>query len=270
MISRRLASLATVLTGAVLLAGCGDGSSDNGSEPSETITIKIGAVTSPMTDIVEVADSAIEDGYRIELVEVSDYVLVNNLLKDGDIQANFAQHVPFMEEFNEKNDADLQAVQPVYNFIIAFYSKDYDSIEELPDGARVAIPDDASNTARALKLLADADLIQLDPEIDPYTATLDDITENPKSLTFQQLAIRQLNTAYEEADLVYQWPSHIIHLGLNPHDHGLITELDDHFALEVVVAEGTDEATIAALRKAFSSDAVRDLIEDNPAIEVAF
>ena len=263
---RRFTPLLAIAAAVSLLAGCGEETKD----ASDVQTIRVAAVTAPMTDVVKAAGEAVADDYKIELVEVGDYVILNKMLKDGDIEANFGTHKPFMEDFNAKNDASLVNIQPVYNFVIAFYSKNYDSIEQLPDGAKVAIPDDASNLARALKLLASEGLITLDPAVDPYQATLENITENPKDLQFQLLAISQLNTAYEEADLLFQWPSHIVHLGLNPADDGLITELDDHFALNVVVREGTDEETVKALQDAFSSDEVRKLIEENPSIEVAF
>ena len=176
-----------------------------------------------------------------------------------------------MQTFNEGNDATLVGVQPVYNFVIAFYSKTLDDIADLPQGAKVAIPDDPSNTGRALKLLAANDVITLDPEVDPYSATVKDITENPKDVEFVQVPIASLNAAYEEADLVFQWPSHIKALGLTPEDDGLITELDDRFALNVVVQQkDADSEATEALKKAFTSDEVREVIEGNGTIRTAW
>lgn len=268
MTSHRSLRLVALLGAAALLAGCASGSGAPGTD--ETVTIRVAAVTSPATDIVEAAAAQIEDGYEIEPLTITDYVTVNSMLGAGDIEASFSQHEPYMQEFNEKNGAALTAVQPVYNFVIAFYSKTVDDIADLPDGARVAIPNDASNAGRALKLLADNDLLTLDPSIDPYAATVDDITENPRDLQFLEVEIAQLNTAYEEADLVFQWPSHIAALGLTPQDDGLLTELDDRFALQVVVGADVDPDAVEALRKAFTSDAVLAVIDGNPSIEPAF
>ncbi|MFS0867582.1 MetQ/NlpA family ABC transporter substrate-binding protein [Microbacterium sp. 179-B 1A2 NHS] len=265
-------ALAALTLGAlVAVSGCAAAGGDAPTGDAETVTLRVGAVTSPMTDIVEAAADEVADGYEIELVEVSDYVTINNMLAAGDIDANFSQHEPYMTEFNEKNDASLVAVQPVYNFVIAFYSKVLDSIDDLGDGDTVAIPNDSSNTGRALKLLADEGVITLDEGVDPYAATVDDIADNPKDLEFLQVEIAQLNTAYDEAELVFQWPSHISALGLTPQDDGLITELDDRFALQVVVpeSESGSDAT-AALTEAFTSDAVRAIIDDNETIEAAF
>lgn len=261
-------ALAALTIATIALAGCAASASPGDAAVQ---TLRVGAVTSPMTDIVEAAADEIEDGYAIELVEVADYVTINKMLAAGDIDANFSQHEPYMQEFNAANDASLTAVQPIYNFTIAFYSKTIDDIADLPDGATVAIPNDASNTGRALKMLADADIITLAEGVDPYAATVDDIAENPKDLEFLELQITQLNTAYDEADLVFQWPSHIAALGLTPQDDGLLTELDDRFALQVVVPEeDADAASTDALVDAFTSDPVRAIIDDNATIETAF
>ena len=271
----KLAASATVA--ALALAGCsGTTATDQLDEsgaaaPDQVQVLDVVAVQSPMTDVVEAAASAIASGYEIELVEVSDYVTANTMLNEGDVYANFSQHVPYMETFNEGNSGTLTGVQPEYNFTIAFYSKTMDSIEDIPQGAEVAIPDDASNRGRALKLLADEGLITLDDSVDPYESDVDDIVENPHDLQFLQVGIPLLNAAYDESDLVFQWPSHIAALGLNPEDHGLITELDDRFALHLVVREeDADTPATEALIKAFTSDAVREVIESNETIETAF
>lgn len=268
----RFGILAAVLGTALVLAGCSAPDTDESDAVEDSpVVMKVAAVTAPMTDVVEAAGEAIEDGYEIELVEVSDYVTANTIVNDGDVYANFSQHEPYMQEFNEGNDGTLVAVQPVYNFVIAFYSKTLDDIADLPDGATIAVPNDASNLGRALKLLDAENVITLDPEVDPYAATVDDITENSKNAEFLEVPIASLNAAYEEADLVFQWPSHIAALGLTPEDDGLITELDERFALYVAVREeDADSAATEALKTAFSSDKVRDVIESNGTIDVAW
>lgn len=268
----RLGILAAAIGAALVLAGCSAPDTDaSDAVDGAPVVLKVAAVTAPMTDVVEAAGEAIEDGYEIELVEVSDYITANTIVNDGDAYANFSQHEPYMQEFNAANDGTLVAVQPVYNFVIAFYSKTIDDIAELPDGATVAVPNDASNLGRALKLLDTEGVIVLDDAVDPYAATLDDIAENPKNVEFLEVPIASLNAAYEEADLVFQWPSHIAALGLNPDDDGLITELDDRFALYVAVREAdADSEATEALKAAFSSDQVREVIESNGTIDVAF
>jgi len=268
----RLGILAAAIGAAVVFTGCSAPATDEtDAAASEPVVMKIAAVTAPMTDVVEAADEAIEDGYEIELVEVSDYVTANTIVNDGDAYGNFSQHEPYMQEFNAANDGTLVAVQPVYNFVIAFYSKTLDDIADLPDAATIAVPNDASNLGRALKLLDAEGVITLDSDVDPYASTVKDIVENPKNVEFIEVPIASLNAAYEEADLVFQWPSHIAALGLTPADDGLITELDDRFVLHLAVREeDAESAATEALKKAFSSDEVREVIESNGTIDVAW
>lgn len=269
----RVALVALALSTALLATACAPAAEDKNADAraAEPTVLKVAAVQAPMTDVVTAAGDAIDDGYEIQLVEVADYITSNTILNSGDVYANFSQHVPYMQTFNEGNNGTLVGVQPVYNFVIAFYSKTLDDIADLPDGAKVAIPDDPSNTGRALKLLAANEIIALDPDVDPYEATVKDITGNPKNLEFVQVPIASLNAAYEEADLVFQWPSHIAALGLSPEKDGLITELDDRFALNLVVQKkDADSKATEALRKAFTSDEVREVIEGNGTIETAW
>ena len=244
---------------ALLTAGCAPSAGEAGGD---VVTLKVAATVTPMTDVVEAAAEAIEEGYEIELVPVSDYVQPNVLVENGEIDANFVQFVPFMEEFNTKNDASLAGVKPIYSTVVAFYSKTLASLDELPQGGSVVIPNDSANAARALQLLADQGIITLDPSVERFTAKVADITENPRELTITQVDLLQLNTAYEEADAVFNLPSFARQLGLTPVDNGLAVEQDPQFAVTLVTREdklGTPE--IAALEKAFTSDHVRETLE---------
>src|SRR5690606_25148773 len=126
----RLGIFAATLGATVLFAGCSTPAADDSD--AAPVVLKVAAVTAPMTDVVEAAGEAIEEGFEIELVEVSDYITANTIVNDGDAYANFSQHEPYMQEFNAANDGTLVAVQPVYNFVIAFYSKTLDDIADLP------------------------------------------------------------------------------------------------------------------------------------------
>lgn len=268
----RIGALAGTAVAALVLTACGASQPAAPSADAAAPTVlEVAAVQSPMTDVVLAAAEAIEEGYEIELVEISDYITANLVVQSGDTYAGFSQHEPYMQEFNAGNDGTLVAVQPVYNFVIAFYSSTIDDIAELPEGATIAVPDDGSNRGRALAMLDAAGVIALDPAVDPYASTVADIVENPKGAEFLEVPISSLNTAYEEADLVFQWPSHIAALGLSPEHDGLITELDDRFTLQLAVRQedAASEAT-EALRAAFTSDEVRAVIEANDTIEVGF
>lgn len=260
MTNRPLAATALLAAAALALTGCSSGG-DAGA--AEDTVIQVAAATTPMTDIVNAASEAIGDGYSIELVEVADYVQPNVMLQAGEIDANFVQHIPFMEQFNEANGATLVGVQPVYLTAVAFYSKSLESIDQLPEGGSVTLPSDASNTGRALRMLADAGVITLDPAAPQFGATLDDITDNPRDLQFTQVDLLQLNAAYEEADAVFNLPAFARQIGLSPFTDGLTFEEDPTFAVTLVSrADNQDSPDVAALKAAFTSQQVQDVIAE--------
>lgn len=237
-----------------------------GSAPdaaSETVTIRVAATVTPMTDAVEAAAEVIEDGYEVELVPVNDYVQPNVLLQHSEIDANVVQFEGFMQEFNEANDADLVVVQPVYATVVAFYSKTLSDIQDLPQGGSVAIPNDKSNAARALQLLDEHGIITLDPDVEPFQARVSDITENPRELEITEIDLLQLNTAYDEMDAVFNLPSFARQLGLTPEEDGLVVEQDPAFEVSLVTrSDNADAPEIAALMRAITSDHVRDVLEE--------
>ncbi|WP_198022516.1 MetQ/NlpA family ABC transporter substrate-binding protein [Carnobacterium pleistocenium] len=258
---------------ALLLAACGTGDSDEstevasseGSTDQEEIVIKVASHLPPMTDIVEIAGDVIEEPYKVELVEVSDNIQYNEALLNDEVDANFAQHEPFMEKFNQEREGDLVALQTIYNPIVGFYSPVYDSVEEIEDGAEVALPSDSSNEARALAILEDYELLTLDPEVNKYEVTADDVTENPHNFTFTHIDLLNLTGAYEDGvELVFNYPTYIDSIGLTTED-ALILEDDEDltFALQLITREDNqDSAEIQALLKAFTSPEVHDYLDE--------
>ncbi|RPA58226.1 hypothetical protein EF384_07545 [Aerococcus agrisoli] len=263
-----------VLSTAMLLAACGNGSEateSTAASASESVTetassedtvIKVASHTTPMTDIVEIAASVVEEPYTIELVEVSDNIQYNEAVFNDEADANFAQHEPFMEVFNEERGADLVAIQPIYNAVVGFYAPEYETIDDIEDGAEVAIPSDATNEARALHILDAQGLIDVPDET---FVTVDDITSNPKNLTFTPVDLLNLNAAYQDGvDLVFNYPTYIAEIDLTPADAIFLEEDDtNRFALQVVTREGNaDSEKIQALKKAFTSQEVYDFLEE--------
>lgn len=241
----------------VLASGC---AADNPIAP-ETVTIKVAATTTPMTDAVEAAAAVIEDGYRVELVPVSDYVQPNVLLQNSEIDANLVQFESFMQEFNDKNGASLVSVQPVYSTVVAFYSKNLSALDELPQGGSVVIPNDKPNAGRALQMLADNNILALDPTIARFTATVDDIIDNSRELKITQVDLLQLNTAYDEADAVFNLPSFARQIDLTPEDDGLAVEEDPQFQVALSTRDdNADSPEIAALKRALTSEHVRETL----------
>lgn len=265
MASRLSAPLIAAATStALLLASCGAGSADSAAEDDQVI--RVASHMPPMTDVVELAaEVAAEDGWDVELVRVNDNVQYNRLLVDGEVDANFAQHEPYMETFNEENDADLTAIAPIYDAKVGFYSRDYDDVSAIPDGAKVALPNDISNEGRALAILDEQGLITLREGVG-FEGRLSDVEENPHDFEWVQVDLLNLSSAYEEDDvaLVYNYPTYISKVGLTPEDALFLEEtVDQRFSISLVArAEDEESEKIQALREAMTGEEVRDFLTE--------
>ena len=264
---RTFALTALAGTTALTAAACGaGGSTGDGADSADDTVIKVASHLPPMTDVVTTAaDAAAEEGYTIELVQVNDNVQYNRVLADGEVDANFAQHEPYMQDFNEAHDANLVLLDAVYDAKVGYYSKAYDDIEQLPEGAQVAIPNDVTNEGRALAILHEHGLITL-PEDAGFEGRIGDIVDNPLDLEFVQVDLLNLPSAYDEDGmaLVYNYPSYVSKLGLTPADAILLEEtVDQRFTISLVAREDNqDSEKIQVLRRAMTSDAVRTFLED--------
>lgn len=251
----RIITAALLTVSALLVSGCST------SNPSDTV-IRVASSSTPMTDIVAAAAEVIEDGYRVELVHTSGVFTPNVILNDGEVDANFIQHPPHMEDFNRGNNGNLVVVQPVYYVIGGFYSREYPDLSDLPHGASVSIPND-SNQGRALALLEDGGLITLAKDVDRFDATTSDITDNPKHLRFIAVDLSNANVSYSEVDAAYLLASYARQLDLFPDTDALATDEDERFAVSLVArADNVDSDKIRALARAFTSDRVREVLEE--------
>ena len=253
----------------ILLAACGNKeaakTTDSSSATQEPKVIKVASHLPPMTDIVKLAGEVLEkDNYKLELVQVSDNIQYNEVLKNKEVDANFAQHQPFMEKFNAEKNANLVAVQKIYNAKVGFYSKDVKDLKDLPKGGKVALPSDVSNQGRALAILAGEGLITLKDGVG-FNGTIKDVTENPHDFQWLEIDLLNLADAYNEKDmvLVYNYPTYIAKIGLKPAD-ALILEknIDERFAISLVAREdNVDSPEIQALKKAMTSPEVKEFLE---------
>ena len=269
-------SIAAILAGALCLSAltaCGGGtsSSDNSGAVNtgdSDKVITVGATPTPHAEILNAAKSALEaEGYTLDVVEFTDYVQPNTALVDGDLDANYFQHTPYLNNFNKENGTDLAAAFDMHNEPFGIYAGKTASLEELADGASVAIPNDGSNETRALLLLQDAGLIKLKDGIDPTSdATKLDITENPKNLDIQEIAAEQLPRSLADVDLAVINGNYALQADLNASEDSLITENPDYAKVYVnVVAcrageENSDK--IQALKKALQSDDVKKYVDE--------
>ena len=245
-----------------LLAACGT----SGQESTSDKVIKVASQAPPMTDVVKkAAEVAKKDGWEIQLVQVNDNVAYNDMVANKEADASFAQHKPFMEKFNSEKGANLVAIQPIYDAKVGFYSKDYQSIDEIPEGSQVAIPSDLSNEGRALAILNEVGLIELAEGVGT-NGTTKDIVNNPKNLEWLPVDLLNLAEAYSEPGvaLVYNYPTYISKIGLKPVDAIFLEkEIDDRFSIQLVAREDNkDSEKIQALKKAMTSPEVRAFLEN--------
>lgn len=265
--------MSTVLSVALALTACGNPQTPAPSVSAETVqetgaepkVIKVASHTSPMTNMLElIAEDLKAEGYVLELVKVSDNVQANVALANKEVDANFFQHKLFMEMFNEGNQANLVAVQPIYDAVVSFYGKNLKNIEDLKEGSDIAIPSDPTNMTRALRLLAEHKVIGL-KDANSYKVTVEDVVDNPKKLIFTPISLLNLNEAYQEKDMVFNYPAYITKIGLTPEKDGLIFEnmKDMTFAISLVAREDNQESeAIQILKKVMTGEKIKAFIQE--------
>lgn len=279
---KKLLALTLALVLCLGLAACGGTSTDtdtnadtssdadtNGDATAngETITLTVGATPNPHAEILaQVKDDLAAEGIDLVVKEYSDYVVPNTAVEEGDLDANYFQHTPYMEKFNEENGTHLVSVGKIHYEPMGIYPGLTKTLEELPDGATIAVPNDATNEARALQLLAAQGLIELKEDAG-LNATPNDITSNPKNLQFKELEAAMLPQTASEVDLSVINSNFAMEGGMNPATDALASEDADSeaaqtFANIVAVKEGHEnDPAIQALVKALQSDKVKEYIE---------
>ncbi|HEX5563700.1 MAG TPA: MetQ/NlpA family ABC transporter substrate-binding protein, partial [Sporosarcina sp.] len=253
----------------VLLAGCGkDKAADTPAKEQkkeETVTLKVASLIPPMTEILELVKPRLaEEGIDLEVVVLGDNVQPNSALAAKEVDANFFQHVPYMEEFNRNNNANLVPITPIYFANYGVYSKDFATVDELPEGSVIAMANDVSNIDRSLSLLAQHGVITLGEKKDTYY-TQADITDNPKNYKFEEVDLLMLARMYDDADAVVMTPAYAAPLGLTPKSDALLTEgVENDFAITLVAREDNkDWEPIQKLADAMTSPEVRKFLEEN-------
>ncbi|NLM11269.1 MAG: ABC transporter substrate-binding protein [Clostridiaceae bacterium] len=248
----------TLLT--VLLTGCGK---------AEKTAIKVGASVTPHAEILAIAKEILaEKGYTLEIVEYNDYVIPNIATDNGELDANYFQHLPYLKNFNEENGTKLVSVAAIHYEPFGIYPGKTKSLDELPDGATIAVPNDGTNEARALLLLEAQGLIKLKEGVS-FTATVLDIESNPKNLVIKELEAAQLARALQDVDLAVINGNYAIEAGLNVGKDALAVEDKESEAAQtyaniVAVKEGNENnEAIKALVEALESEKVRKFINEN-------
>lgn len=261
---KKLLSLTLILALGVTLVGCGSKGKESSEANGEDKVIAIGVSPEPHKAIVENAIKPLleKEGYKVEIVEFSDYVLPNTALAEGEIDANYFQHVPFLEATVKEKSYDLSYTTKVHLEPMGLYSEKIDDISAIKEGAEIAIPNDPSNGARALKLLAKNGVIEI-PEGDLVTSK--DITSNPKNVKITELDAEQLPRVLQDVELAVINTNYALEGGLNPLKDALVIEGGDSPYANIIAVRTKDKENdkIKALTKAATSEEVKKYIEDN-------
>ena len=270
---KKAALVATFALGAVLafgLAGCGaqSASSDKSAGSSDDKTITVAATPSPHAEILNDAVKPLleKEGYTLEVKEFTDYVQPNTVTEEGEVDANYFQHITYLNNFNEEKGTHLVSVADVHYEPFGLYPGKTKSLDALADGATVAVPNDATNEARALLLLQDAGLITLKDDAG-INATTNDIVSNPKNLQLKEVEAATVPNIVADVDIACINGNYAIPAGFKTAD-ALATESATSLAAEayanvLVVKDGNqDSDKIKALVKALTSDEVRTYIND--------
>lgn len=235
-------------------------------EPAELTELTVGASPAPHAEILEAARPVLEEkGYALKIVEYTDYVQPNLALEAGDLDANYFQHYPYLEQFNAKNGTKLASAGKIHYEPFGIYGGKTAALEELPEGAKVAVPNDATNEARALLLLEAQGLIKLTEGVG-LNATKIDIVENEKNLEILEIEAAQLPRSLQDVDIAVINGNYAIDAGLKVSD-ALAVEASDSVAADtygnvVAVREGQEgDEAVQALLEALTSDTVKSFME---------
>ncbi|WP_457982610.1 methionine ABC transporter substrate-binding lipoprotein MetQ [Bacillus paralicheniformis] len=249
-----------------VLAACGSSSSE-GDKDSKVITV--GATPTPHAEILEEAKPLLkEKGYELKIKNFTDYKLINKALATKDLDANYFQHVPYLEqEMKENKDYDLVNVGAVHLEPFGIYSKKYKSLKDLPDGAKIIMSNNAAEQGRMLTMLENAGLIKLKSGIEKVDATVKDITENKKNLKIKNdVAPEMTAKAYEanEADAVFINVNYAIQNKLDPKTDSIELESpkDNPYANIIAVRKGDEDSDkVKALMDVLRSDDIKKFID---------
>ena len=268
---KKIFGIATTLLLTAALAACGtgsnSGSSDSSAAEGESTKLVIGASVTPHSEILEQAKPLLaEEGIDLEIKTFDDYVLPNKALENGDIDANYFQHIPYLNKQIADNGYDFVNAGAIHIEPMGLYSKRISDISELEDGATVLTSTSESDWGRILTILQDADLITLKDGVDTETATFDDIAENPKNLEFKHdVDPSLLATAYQndEADLIAINANFAFGIDLNPAGDSVLLEADNSPYVNVIAVRSGDEDSdkIKKLIEVLHSDEIKDFVE---------
>ncbi|MFH8222499.1 MetQ/NlpA family ABC transporter substrate-binding protein [Streptomyces sp. NPDC018057] len=260
---------AVLAAGALTLGLTACGGSDSGSGKSDAnATLTVAATPTPQGEILTYVKDhlAQKAGLKLEVKEFTDYVTPNTAVQQGQVDANYFQHKPYLDDFNKKNGTDIVPVPggTVHLEPLGVYSKTYKKLTDLKQGASIALPNDTTNEARALKLLEANGLLKLKAGAG-YEATPKDVTDNPKGLKFKELEAAQLPRSLGDVDAAVINGNYALEAKLSPAKDALAAESakGNPYANFLAVKKGNEkDPRVEKLAKLLTSPEVKKFIED--------
>ncbi len=265
MKSKKLITLGLALTLLVGAVGCDSKTSEATSSEDKTITV--GASVSPHAEILEVVKGNLEkEGYTLKIVEYNDYVLPNTALESGELDANYFQHKPYLDDFNKENNTNIVSAAAVHFEPFGIYAGKSSDLKTLKEGSIVAVPNDTTNESRALLLLEAQGLIKL-KEGAGLSSTILDIESNPLNLEIKEIEAAQIVRSLQDVDIACINGNYAIDGGLSVGDALALEDANslaaENYANIIAVKAGNEESEkTKALISAVLSDEVKKYIED--------
>lgn len=247
------------------LAGCG--AKEN--EKKDDKVVKVAASATPHAEILEEAAPLLkEKGFELEVKVFDDYVQPNEVVESGDFDANYFQHVQYMEGFNKDKGTHLVIAGKIHYEPFGLYPGAKSDLEELAEGDKIAVPNDGTNEARALLLLQENGIIKLKKDVDLMKATVTDIAENPKNVEIIELEAAQIPRVKEEMSFVIMNGNYALQAGFSAGKDAIVCETADSEAINsyvniLAVKEGNeDNEGVRALVEVLKSDEIRKFMEE--------
>ena len=263
---RKSLVIITLLSVFFLIIGCGKKTEGNKTNSGDKKVIKYGKASGPYTVLFEKAIIPIleKKGYKFEVVEFSDLLQNDTALNEGDIEVNVEQHTAYMNNFNDSQKGNLVALSSIPTVPAGIFSSKHKSLNELKDGAKIAIPSDASNAARGYNLLQKAGWIKLNENINVAKATQKDIKENTHKLEIVEMDSANIPRSLDDFDYAVIPGSIVYSAGINPSTVLLQEDILNHLLLQVVVKKGNENSDWAkAIVEAYHSDEFKKYMEQN-------
>ncbi|REJ09044.1 MetQ/NlpA family ABC transporter substrate-binding protein [Halobacillus trueperi] len=260
---KKIILLCATLLSIAFLAACGE--EEESADASGKETIRFGATAGPYSDMVTKAIAPLleEKGYEVTNKEFTDYVQPNKALANGDLDANLFQHKIYLESFAKENNLDLSEVIIVPTAPMGIYSNTYEDIASIEEGSTMGVPNDPTNLARALIVLEDEGLVEVDDSVDPLRASLNDITKNKKDIEFVEVEAGQLPRLVDSEDLSMVPGNYALAAGMDLLNALALEDMPDDYRNRVAVkTEDLDAQFVKDIKEVVESEEFEKIIDE--------